>query len=93
MRLAENGEQALARLADERCDLILSDLRMPVMDGFEFLRRVRERDREQLFIALTGEEASWVKSHALTLGADDVVAKSAADNTLVEAITRHLRRA
>jgi CheY-like chemotaxis protein len=40
---AENGETALGVLESEHVDLVVTDLHMPVMDGFEFLARMRER--------------------------------------------------
>ena len=53
--LAANGEEALARL-DARPDLVVLDLRMPVMDGHEFLRRLRadERVRDVPVLTVTG---------------------------------------
>src|SRR5262245_37206144 len=38
---AEDGEEALAKARDERPDLVITDLLMPTMDGFEFVRRLR----------------------------------------------------
>lgn len=40
---AQNGEEALKILASERVDLILTDVEMPVMDGCEFVARVKEQ--------------------------------------------------
>jgi PAS domain S-box-containing protein len=53
---ATNGHDALMLAAAERFDVVLSDLAMPMMDGFEFLRRLRElpRDRHATALALTG---------------------------------------
>lgn len=93
VRVAKNGKEALALFEDERRDVILSDLRMPLMDGFELLQRIRDRDsdRDQIFIALTAEETSWVRRRALALGANDVVVKSATDDALVNVLAHHLR--
>jgi CheY-like chemotaxis protein len=44
---AENGEMALARVADQRPDLILLDLMMPVMDGFQFASELRKHPEWQ----------------------------------------------
>jgi CheY-like chemotaxis protein len=42
VRVASNGLEALARITDEMPDLILLDMKMPVMDGWEFVKRFRE---------------------------------------------------
>lgn len=54
VRTAEGGEQALALLAEEPADVIVSDMRMPGMSGAEFLKQARERWPESVRILLTG---------------------------------------
>ena len=55
--LAANGIEALRLLEDTTFDLIISDHLMPVMDGEEFLKKVREFDTEVPFVFLTGYKA------------------------------------
>ncbi len=74
---AENGQDALAKCAIQAPDLILSDTRMPVMDGFELCRRLKEDPRFQAtpFIFLTGEKGLEFKVKGLELGVEDYLTK------------------
>lgn len=54
IRTAESGAQGLALLEQEAADVILSDMRMPAMNGAEFLKQVRERWPDSVRILLTG---------------------------------------
>ncbi|MFH0926062.1 MAG: response regulator [bacterium] len=51
--LAENGKEALEKIKEKMPDLITLDIRMPKMDGMEFLRRLREIDRDLPVILCT----------------------------------------
>ena len=55
MRFAPGGAAALAALAEKPADVVVSDMRMPGMDGDEFLARVRQRHPQAVRIVLTGE--------------------------------------
>jgi CheY-like chemotaxis protein len=74
---AESGEEALERCAVQPPDLILSDTRMPVMDGFEFCRRLKQDERFKAtpFIFLTGQKAVEFKVKGLELGVEDYLTK------------------
>jgi len=50
---AENGQEALAKIAEQRPDIVLTDLVMPVMDGFELTRRIRADDTAKDLIIIT----------------------------------------
>lgn len=65
---AENGERAVALAAELKPDVILMDLRMPVMDGLEATRRVRELPDAAQVLLLTGTESS-VEEAAASSGA------------------------
>ena len=52
--IAESGEQGLAILEENEVDLVISDMRMPVMDGAAFLKQVRQRWPDITRILLTG---------------------------------------
>ena len=71
---AQDGRQATSAFARENPDVVLLDISLPDMDGFEILRRIRERsDVPVLMISARGEEIDKVRG--LELGADDYVTK------------------
>ncbi|MDA0374768.1 MAG: response regulator [Planctomycetota bacterium] len=74
---AENGQVGLERVAAGRPDLVLLDLMMPVMDGFEFLTRLRESadHREIPVVILTAKELTAEEQNFLTARTAAVVAK------------------
>jgi CheY-like chemotaxis protein len=74
---AENGEEALQKCAIQPPDLILSDTRMPVVDGFELCRRLKQDDRFKgtPFIFLTGQKSLESKVKGLELGVEDYLTK------------------
>jgi len=51
---AESGEMALQILEDHAIDLLITDIRMPIMDGYELLRKVKEKYPLTLRVALSG---------------------------------------
>lgn len=72
---AEDGQQALARLEQQKCDLIILDVTMPVMDGPTMLAQLRARGDKTPVIMLTSESKRSIVSDALKLGISDYVLK------------------
>ncbi len=72
---AEDGEQALAMLSDHHVDLVISDLRMPKLDGMQLLKRVVENKPELPVIIITAHGTVDTAVEALKLGAFDYVTK------------------
>lgn len=93
VRHVTDGAQALQRLAAEPFDLVVTDWRMPVLDGLELLRRIRERMPVPppivMQTALT-DEAS--RETAALAGADEYLAKPWRHHDLTAAVERCLRR-
>ncbi len=75
VRLAENGEQALAMLAEEPADVVLTDLRMPGMDGLTLLRRILARQPQPVVILLTAYGSIETAVEAVKAGAYDFLQK------------------
>jgi DNA-binding NtrC family response regulator len=73
--VAENGRDALEEFARGDFDCVLSDLVMPVMNGMEFLRALREKDKETAFFLMTGYPSVGNTVDAIKLGAYDYITK------------------
>ncbi len=74
---ADDGEQALRQWDEARPDLVLLDIRMPGMDGYEVCRRLRQWDprRTTPIIMLTALSAEADELRGLEVGADDYMTK------------------
>jgi CheY-like chemotaxis protein len=85
IREATNGVEAIAEVRKDLPHLIFMDLKMPVMDGWEATRRLREMfGRETLrIIALTAQAMEGDEERALAIGCDDYLAKPVVDPSLV----------
>ncbi|HWW93818.1 MAG TPA: ATPase, T2SS/T4P/T4SS family, partial [Vicinamibacteria bacterium] len=92
---ASNGVDALASVYLERPDLILTDLKMPGMDGLELLKRLRhDLSTCQIpVVFLTMVESLDAEAHALDLGADDYISKPVQKGRLLSRVRRALFRA
>ena len=72
---ASNGKQALEKMEQNMPDIVITDIKMPVMTGIEFMQACRDKGYDTVFILLTNlEEFSLAKS-ALSLGASDYLVK------------------
>ncbi len=91
---AENGQQGLQVFRDKAPDLILCDLRMPVMDGLTMLTQVRKEASDIPFIVVSGAGVMTDVVEALHLGASDFMVKPIVDLEVLEyAINRALEKA
>jgi len=88
---AYDGERALAVFSEESPDIVLLDIAMPGMNGFEVLRRLRQvSDVPVVMLTVKGDEQDKVR--ALELGADDYVTKPFGSLELMARIKAVLRR-
>jgi two-component system, OmpR family, KDP operon response regulator KdpE len=90
-RTAGDGEEALQMMKEWSPDLLITDLRMPNMDGLELCRRVRANSQIPIIVlSVRGEEK--IKVQALDAGADDYVTKPFSTNELLARVRAALRR-
>lgn len=87
---ADNGFDALNNMGGE-IDLIITDFRMPIMDGLEFVRNVRMRSALQStpIIMLTGENLDDIRKEAEDAGVTELVGKSVLLQNLRRVVKRH----
>jgi DNA-binding response OmpR family regulator len=90
---AEHGEEGLKKALSGLFDLILLDVMLPGIDGFEICERIRAQDRQQAVIMLTAKTSDDDIVQGLTLGADDYVSKPFSVTQLVLRVQAVLRRA
>ncbi|MBZ5549126.1 MAG: response regulator transcription factor [Acidobacteriia bacterium] len=90
-RTAADGDEALQMMKEWSPDLLITDLRMPNMDGLELCRRVRANSQIPIIVlSVRGEEK--IKVQALDAGADDYVTKPFSTNELLARVRASLRR-
>ena len=92
LREAVNGQEAVAQFEQWHPDLIWMDIRMPVMDGLEAVRRIRATPAGTAtkIIALTAHALDEESQPILAAGCDDLVRKPFREQEIFDALTRHL---
>jgi two-component system, OmpR family, alkaline phosphatase synthesis response regulator PhoP len=89
---AQDGRQGLARALDDAPDLIVLDVMLPELNGFEVLKELRQRGRDTPVVVLSAKGAEMDKIVGLNLGADDYVVKPFGLQELLARINAVLRR-
>ena len=89
---AENGEEAIASVARRRPDLILMDIQLPVMDGYEATRRIRTNPdlRSVPIIAVTSYALAGDEDKALAAGCNGYVTKPYSPRDLLAKVRTYL---
>jgi two-component system, cell cycle response regulator DivK len=90
--VAEDGEQGLALAEEHHPDLILMDMSLPVMDGWDATRRIKMNPalREIVVIGLSAHAMSGDTEKALAAGCDDYLTKPLNEDLLFEKLTVYL---
>jgi two-component system, OmpR family, response regulator VicR len=93
VRIARSGEEGLEFATQQAPDLVVLDVRLPGMDGFEVLRRLRASGSKAPVLVLTARDDEVDKVIGLELGADDYLTKPFSLRELMSRIKALLRRA
>jgi signal transduction histidine kinase len=88
--VADNGQEAIDKLDSTKHRLVLMDLQMPVMDGYEATRIIRERNETLPIIAITASLAQEVGDRAQVAGLNEILVKPYNPTNLMWVILRHL---
>ncbi len=92
VELAENGELALQLFNRNNYDLIILDVMLPKIDGFEVAKAIRKKNEQVPIIFLTARSMTEDKINALTIGADDYIPKPFSMEELLLKIKIFLKR-
>lgn len=93
VRKAYNGAEGLVEVQKGGIDIIISDIMMPVMDGFSFVEKVRETNPQIPIIFMTARDDKFSKQLGYKIGIDDYVVKPFDIDELVLKVGAILRRA
>lgn len=91
--VAENGEEALEVLDAQHIDLVVLDVMMPRMDGYEFTRIIRETDENLPILMVSAKQMPADKHRGFQAGTDDYITKPIDDEEMLFRIKALLRRA
>lgn len=90
--VAHDGQEALAIFQKKTVDLIITDIMMPKMDGYDFIAEVQFLVPDQPFLFITAKSTEPDKIYSLSLGADDYIVKPFSPRELVLRVNNILRR-
>ncbi|MBQ7371994.1 MAG: response regulator, partial [Blautia sp.] len=85
---ATNGQQGLIQMENLHPDIIITDIRMPIMDGLEFVERALEKSTQVKFIILSGYSDFEYAKRAIRLGVSDYLLKPIDADELMKCVCR-----
>ncbi len=88
VKLAKNGYDGLKMIEEDKFDIVLTDLKMPDMDGIEVLRRIKEEWPDVEVIIITGYQTVDTAVKSIKLGAFDYIEKPFTPDALIAAVTK-----
>ena len=89
---AFSADEAMEKMRKKRPDVIVCDIQMPLTDGFEFLKTLRENDKEVPFIVFTVTEDKETALKAFNLGANGFVGKSGDPEVVFSTLQRCIEK-
>lgn len=90
---ASHGEEALELMQNQLFDVVLTDIRMPGLDGVELLRRIKDEAPDAIVILMTGYASLGTAVEALRLGAHDYLIKPSSSQDIRQSVARGVERA
>jgi len=88
--IADNGKIAVDKTAETKFDLILMDMQMPVMGGFEAVKQIRQRGDKTSIVMVTANAMQEDKNQSILLGCDDFLTKPIDEESLMQVIKKYL---
>ncbi len=88
-----DGAEALEVIHNDGIDMIIADIMMPRMDGYELLKTIRSEGYNTPYLLLTAKESFDDKQHGFSLGTDDYMTKPFSCDELIWRVKALLRRA
>ena len=90
--IANDGKEALEKYKRNKYSLIITDIMMPNMDGYDLISEVQYLDAEQPFLFITAKTTEPDKIYALSMGADDYIVKPFSPSEVMARLRAVLRR-
>ena len=87
---AKNGQEAVEKADSGKFDLILMDIKMPIMDGMEATRLIREKYPDLPIVALTANAFDSDRTMAMEAGCNDFLSKPVSSQLCIETIKKYL---
>ncbi len=87
---AKNGQEAVEMVDKGQFDIVLMDLKMPIMDGLEATRAIKEKHPDLPIVALTANAFDSDRQAATDAGCDDFLAKPVSSEACIETLKRFL---
>lgn len=85
---AQSGEEALSVLEENSCNVVVSDVRMAGLSGFDLLKQVKAQHQDTAFVVMTGYADSFSIKDALLQGADEYIIKPFKNDEMTLVIER-----
>jgi CheY-like chemotaxis protein len=92
LAMVSTGEEAVEKIKTEKFDLIIMDIRLPSMNGYDTTRTIRRMNKEIPIIAFTAHVMDWVPQKCKDAGMDGFLSKPLDIDTLKKTILDHLRK-
>jgi CheY-like chemotaxis protein len=91
IQVVTNGQEAVDAVENHSdIDLVLMDIKLPIMNGYEATRKIREINKDIVIIAQTAYAISGDREKAIAAGCDDYVSKPIVRKTLMDKLVKYL---